>query len=223
MVSVVDGASPDPNHKDVLSDHIEAIGKMYFEQGLNYRAIGEHFGKSGEAVRQVLDRHFPDRVGGRAFRKQLLEAEKAAAAEQELEERRADAPPCVVCYGPVLGRRAGAKGKNRTCSPEHAQLWSRARFLLDPGMRAKQRKSMARSTLKYPENHKATSLAWAEKVLADKPVAARNGEYIRRSASREAYDEVKRIRAKSCKTCRNLKTRGDEIRHHEEHMKGLVA
>lgn len=231
MVSVVNGASPD--HKYVLSDHLDVIEKMYFEQGLNYRKIGEHFGKSGEAVRQVLASNFPDRVRGRAFRKEVLQAEKAAAEvekaaieEQELEERRAKAPRCVVCYGPVLGRRAGAKGTNQTCSPEHAQLWSRGRFLLDPVMRAKQRKSMARSTLKYPENHKASSVAWAEKVLANKPVAARHGDYIRDSASREAYEEVMRIRGKACKTCRAVshgRITREEFKHHEEHMRGLAA
>ena len=176
-----------------LLDHKEDIARMYFVQGKSYQEVADEFGVTREAVRQFLNRQFPDRQRGHAFRQEFRRAERDRAKTEDLKARTVDAPPCVVCYEPVT-RRTGGRGTNRTHSPECSELWSKARFLLDEGLREKQRLSMAHSILRYKESHLPSAITWANKVIKKKPINART--YIRRdSEARRAYDEVMRIRA----------------------------
>lgn len=176
-----------------LSDHEQEIATLYFGEGKSYQDIADQFGVSREAVRQFLNRHFPDRVGGRTFRKELRSAEKKATEEALLEARKAGAPECAVCYDPVT-RKTGGRGENRTCSAHHSELWSKARFLLNEELRERQRLSMANSILRYHESHLPSAVAWAQKVVNGEPINTRT--YVRKeSQARQAYEEVMQIRA----------------------------
>lgn len=176
-----------------LSEHTDDIERMYFEQGQSYQEIGDKFGRSREAIRQFLNRHFSDKVRGRDFRSQWIAAERAESDAAEERQRVEDAPKCVICFDPVT-RRTGGRGDNRTCSPEHSDLWAQARFLLDPVLREKQRQSMAKSILNHPDKHVDSAKRWAEKVRNGETIEART--YVRKdSQARRAYDEVMRIRA----------------------------
>jgi predicted transcriptional regulator len=176
-----------------LSEFKEDIARKYFEEGRSYQEIANEYGKSREAVRQFLNRHFPDREPGRKFRSALRAEDRADREAARAMERRIDAPPCVVCGDPVT-RSTGGRGKRKTCSPAHSKLWARARFLLDPELREAQRQSMARSILRYRGEHKQSAVNWATKVVNGEPINSRT--YVMEgSLARQAYDEVMRIRA----------------------------
>lgn len=180
-----------------LAEHEKDIAQAYFGEGKSYQEIANEYGKSREAVRQFLNRHFPDRVGGRTFRRELRTAERRKEEEVSRAEREVDAPKCVVCFTPVT-RKTGGRGTNRTCSPECSELWSKARFLLDPVLKERQRLSMAKSILRYPQNHVESTVQWAKKVVNGDPIETRT--YVRQnSQAREAYEEVLRIRARRAK------------------------
>jgi len=176
-----------------LLDHEDDIAKMYFVEGHSYQEIADVHGTSREAVRQFLNRRFPDRVDGRTFRKEFRSAERERMEAEELESRNVEAPSCVVCYKPVT-RKTGGRGANRTHSSECSKLWAKARFLLDDNLRRRQRLSMAKSILKYRDNHPPSAISWANKVVSGGLINART--YVRKdSETRRAYDEVMRIRA----------------------------
>ena len=175
-----------------LSDHKDDIARMYFGEGRSYQEIGDHFGKTREAVRQFLNRHFPGRVGGRTFRQELRNAERKRIEEKDLEIRRAIAPPCIICYKPVT-RKTGGRGTNRTCCSEHSELWSKARFLLNPELRDRQRLSMARSIIKYQDFRPSSAVSWANKVVKGESINTRTYAY-RDSEARRAYEKVLQIR-----------------------------
>lgn len=169
-----------------LAEHEGDIARMYFGEGESYQEIADRYGVSKEAVRQFLNRHFPNRVGGRLFRQQLARAEKELAKEAN------DGVSCAVCFGPVT-RRTGGRGENRTCSTTHSELWAKARFLLDPVLRERQRLSIARSIIRYPDQHPDSQVRWATKLIEGKPINSK--AYSRRdSEAQRAYDEVMRIR-----------------------------
>lgn len=177
-----------------LADHQDDIAEMYFDRGHTYQEIGDHYGRSREAVRQFLNEYFPDQVRGRQFRSQLAREEKSKVEAEDLEQRKVDAPLCAVCLEPVI-RRTGGRGTNRTCKPEHADLWAKARFLLNEDLRKKQRVSMANSILKNRHSHTASAVAWAGKVVSGHEMDTRT--YVQKdSGARRAYDEVMRIRKK---------------------------
>lgn len=196
------------------------VATMYFGEGKSYQEIAEVFGVSREAVRQFLNRRFPDRVGGRTFRQELVAADKAVAEEKDLEKRIAEAPACVVCYEPVT-RRTGGRGNNRTCKPEHSDLWSRARFLLDPELRKRQRLSMANSILRHKKSHLPSSIGWAERLVEGEPINTKNYKRAN-SGARKAFEEVMRIRAKNCSVCGTLDDEKKATKHHLAHMKGKI-
>src|SRR3954468_4064181 len=203
-----------------LAGHELEIKEMYFNEGKPMQEIGDHFGVSREAVRQYLNRHFPGEVGGREFRKQIMAAEREANDAEDLEQRMAEALPCVVCYEPVT-RRTGGRGDNRTCQPAHSKLWSSARFLLDPELRKRQRLSIANSILRHKHAHEPSAITWAKKVRDGKPIDSRT--YVRsNSGAREAYEEVMRIRSKKCSLCGTHTTEKRAARHHAAHMKGTI-
>lgn len=180
-------------NRPILKTYKKDIHQAYFVEGQSYQQIADRYGKSREAVRQFLNNHFPEEpVKGREFRQQRRQEdrEKREAALEEAREK--IAPVCVVCYSPVL-RKTGGRGPNRTCSPYHSELWSKARFLLDPDLRERQRQSMARSILRYPNLHKPSSVDWAHRVIGGQPVNSGNRTH-QDSQARQAYEEVLQIR-----------------------------
>lgn len=176
-----------------LADHKDEIHDLYFEQGKPMQEIGDKYGKSREAVRQFLNRHYPDRETGREFRSRLRAEERERTATEVEEAKVKDAPPCVICGEPVT-RPTGGRGSRRTCSTEHSNLWAKARFLLDPELRERQRQSIARSILKFRQHKKQNEIEWALKVVNGEPINTRT--YVMPgSQARKAFDEVMRIRA----------------------------
>lgn len=174
-----------------LSEHIDEIEDLYFVQQLSYQEIADKYGKTREAIRQFLNLHFPKRESGWEFRKTARAQERAVEVAAEDAFILENAPSCVICFKPVL-RKTGGSGKNRTCCHEHAVLWSQARFLLDDNQREKQRKSTAKSVLRYSEDHDESERKWARQVLRGAP---RQRTYARKdSKAFHAYLEVMRIR-----------------------------
>lgn len=179
-------------NRPTLSTYIDDIEQAYFVEGQSYQEIANRYGKSREAVRQFLKNYFPERSRGREFRQQRRQEDREKRETLAEEAREKAAPLCAVCYSPVL-RRTGGRGPNRTCSPHHSELWSKARFLLDPELREKQRQSMARSILRYPNLHKPSSVDWAHRVIRGQPVNSGNRIH-QDSQARRAYEEVLQIR-----------------------------
>jgi len=176
-----------------LSEHKDDIARLYFEEGHSYQEIADQYGVSREAVRQFLNRYFPERKPGREFRSELRAEKREEKSEEEHQERVKDAIPCIICGDPVT-RPLGGRGKRKTCSPEHSKLWSKARFLLDDELREAQRHSMARSILKYQDSHLPSAVAWATKIVNGEHINSRT--YVMKgSQARLAYEEVMRIRA----------------------------
>lgn len=188
-----------------LADHKDDIAELYFGQGQSYQEIADRYGRSREAVRQFLNRHFPHKVRGREFRRQLVNEERIRVEAEDLEQRKVDAPLCAVCWEPVT-RRTGGRGTNRTCKSEHAALWAKARFLLDDDLRKRQRVSMANSILKNRQSHSSSAVAWAQKVVSGLDTETRTYER-KDSGARQAYDEVMKIRKKRGKIVERQQTR----------------
>lgn len=175
----------------VLSDYKDEIEQLYFVERLTYEEIADRYGKSREAVRQFLNRHFPDRVPGREFRRVIAQEEREAK-DVESEPDPTDRPKCVICGDPISSG-TGGRGGRKTCSTRHSELWSRARFLLDPVLRERQRQSMARSILRHKKSRQQTSIDWAKKIINGEPINTRT--YVMPdSKAQRAYDEVMKIR-----------------------------
>lgn len=176
-----------------LPDYHDEIERLYFVDGKTYQEIGDRFERSREAVRQYLNRNFPDREKGTDFRHKIKVESRAKKEDKARRERQINSLPCVICGEPVL-RNTGGKGIRRTCSPEHSVLWSRARFLLDDELRERQRLSMARSILKYREDHLPGAISWSLKIINGEPVNSKP-QTRKDSKARLAYEEVVQIRA----------------------------
>lgn len=182
-----------------LLDHKDEIEKMYFGQGLSYQEIANHYGKSREAVRQFLNRYFPERISGKEFRSKLNQ-QRRNHVRKLIEERKAEPTgKCVICFGPVFLNYGGPHAKARTCSPEHAQLWVTARYILDPSSRKRQRISTAKSILKNKDRYAEASVRWANRVLKE-GMPPKRSYRINNSKASAAYDEILKIRAKIKKT-----------------------
>lgn len=178
-----------------LLDHKDEIEKMYFGQGLSYQEIANHYGKSREAVRQFLNRYFPERISGKEFRSKLNK-QRRDHVRQLVEERKAEVKgECVICGGPVFSNYGGAHAKARTCSSEHAQLWVKARYILDPSSRKRQRVSTAKSILKNPKKYSDASIRWANRVLKE-GMPPKRSYRINSSEASEAYEKILKIRQK---------------------------
>lgn len=177
-----------------LIDHIKEISKLYFEEGQSYAEIAQRYGKTREAVRQFLNKNFPDRESGKEFRSKINE-ERREVAEQEAERNRKPVGNCVICGIAVFTNYGGPKAKVRTCSSEHAKLWVTARYNLDADFRKRQRISTARSILRHSERYSPASIRWAKKVLEDK-MPPRRSYRLRDSQSSEAFEQVMKIRKK---------------------------
>lgn len=179
-----------------LKFHEEDLIRLYYVEGKSYQAIGKIYGKSREAIRLALNEARPNRFAGSEFREfwDTVRREQDAAIKKAEFER--IAPRCVICGDKVL-RKTGGQGRNRTCSPEHSALWTRARFLLDPVLKQRQRISMAHSVLRNREKHATGAVTWAENILAGKlPVNQESPESTQsNSLAQQAYREVMRIRA----------------------------
>lgn len=181
-----------------LIDHKDEIEKMYFGQGFSYQEIANHYGKSREAIRQFLNRHFPERISGKEFRAKLNNQRQTHFRQLMQETRTKVRGQCVICGGNVTTNRGGPHAKARTCSPQHAQLWVKARYILDPNSKKRQRNSTAKSILKHPERYSDSSVRWANRVLNDGMPPKRKYR-INSSEASAAYEEVLRIRAKIIK------------------------
>lgn len=182
-----------------LLDYKDEIEKMYFGQGLSYQEIANHYGKSREAIRQFLNRQFPERISGKEFRAKLNN-QRQAHVRQLVKERRSEVKgECIICGGPVFDNYGGPHAKARTCSSEHAQLWVKARYILDPSSKKRQRVSTAKSVLKHPERYSESSVRWANRVLKEGMPPKRKYR-INTSEASAAYEEVMRIRAEVMKT-----------------------
>lgn len=178
-----------------LLDFKDEIENMYFGQGLSYQEIANHYGKSREAIRQFLNRHFPERVSGKEFRSKLNQ-QRRNHVRQLVAERKAEVKgKCVICYGPVYSNYGGPQAKARTCSPEHAQLWVKARYILDPSSKKRQRISTARSILKNKDKYSEASVRWATRVIKD-GMPPKRSYRINSSEASAAYEEILKIRAK---------------------------
>lgn len=176
-----------------LLDYKDEIERLYFGQGLSYQEIANQYGKSREAIRQFLNRHFPERVSGKEFRSKLNN-QRRSHVQQLLSERRAEVKGyCVICGGPVTSNYGGPRAKARTCSPEHAQLWVKARYILDPNSKQRQRISTAKSILKHEERYSESSVRWAKRVLSD-GMPAKRSYNISGSEASAAYQQVLKIR-----------------------------
>lgn len=178
-----------------LADHIDEISTMYFKEGRSYGEIAEKYGKTREAVRQFLNRNFPDRESGKEFRSKINE-KRRVLAEQEAEEKRKPVGNCVICGKEVFTNYGGPRAKVRTCSPEHAKLWVTARYNLDSDFRKRQRASTARSILRHPEKYRPSSIKWAKRVLDDE-MPPRRSYRLRDSQSSEAFEQVMKIRKRA--------------------------
>lgn len=177
-----------------LADHIGQISKMYFEEGRSYADIAKKYGKTREAVRQFLNKNFPDRESGKEFRTKINE-QRRAVAEETAEINRKPVGNCVICGKEVFTNYGGPRAKVRTCSPEHAKLWVTARYNLDPDFRKRQRASTARSILRNKDKYRPSSIKWAKKVLEDE-MPPRRAYRLRDSQSSEAFEQVMEIRKK---------------------------
>lgn len=177
-----------------LADHIEDISKMYFNEGHSYADIAQKYGKTREAVRQFLNRNFPERESGKEFRSKINE-QRRIVAERKAEEARKPVGNCVICGEEVFTNYGGPRAKVRTCSPEHAKLWVTARYNLDPEFRKRQRASTARSILRNKEKYRPSSIKWAKKVLEEE-MPPRRSYRLRDSQSSEAFEQVMKIRKK---------------------------
>jgi len=186
---------------DNLSEHIREIQDLYFVQGWTYERIGIKYHKSREAVRKFLDRNFPERKSGVEYRRALEATKKVRQEAEDFLERTFSAPPCVICYKPVIRRTGGAK-PNRTCSPVHADLWKKARYWLDDGLRQRQRISMANCIISHSDKKSESTIAWAYRVIDMKgklgPAKSRDN-----SQAYKSYQKVLKIRAG-----------GNERKHH---------
>jgi hypothetical protein len=174
-----------------LWSHKDEIEQSYFVDHESYQQIANRYGKSREAIRQFLNHHFPDRPKGWELRRSFKEEERKLQKAEEDLRREKEAPPCVICYEPVL-RKAGGHRDNRTCNSHHSKLWTKARYLLDEGQRNRHRESLARGYIRYSNDHTLKEIEWANDILNGKQV---NPRPHRDSQGYRAYKEVLRIRA----------------------------
>lgn len=178
-----------------LLDYKDEIERLYFGQGLSYQEIANQYGKSREAIRQFLNRHFPERVSGKEFRSKL-NTQRRSHVQQLINERKAEVKgQCVICGGPVTSNYGGPRAKARTCSPEHAELWVKARYILDPNSKKRQRISTAKSILKNEERYSESATRWAKRVLKD-GMPPKRSYRINNSEASAAYEKVLEIRRK---------------------------
>lgn len=177
-----------------LADHKDQIKKMYFDEGKSYAEIAEQYGKTREAVRQFLNKTFPDRESGKEFRSKINQ-KRRVTAEKNAEINRKPVGKCVICGKAVFTNYGGPRARVRTCGPEHAKLWVTARYNLDPDFRKRQRASTARSILRNKEKYRPSSIKWAKKVLEEE-MPPRRAYRLRDSQSSEAFEQVMEIRKK---------------------------
>lgn len=166
------------------ADRDEAV--RLYREGLNLRQIGERFGVTRERVRQWISERGESVRGLKAERPIKLDLLEQTAT-------------CVVCLGPVWSdRRARIKDvRNPTCSHECAELWSVARYYIDPTERQRQRVSKARAGLKRGDLTESRR-RYYERIV--------NGAEIRThfqydepkegTRARRAFDQVMRKRAR---------------------------
>lgn len=185
-------------HDNVSGDAVmidDDILRMYLVDGLSYRGIARVLGKSHEWVRRYIlsKRNDPRYSSQLTDSSALRRRHKPKPVEREKDDRPdKQLPPCVIC-GKLVTRRVGGSGTHRTCSPEHARLWARVRFVLDEEGRQKQRLFLARSILKDPKKHSSGQINWAVGVingrLPGKPYRPKPGSKVY-----EAYRQVLEIR-----------------------------
>lgn len=176
-----------------LLDYKDEIERMYFGQGFSYQEIANHYGKSREAIRQFLNRHFPERMSGKEFRAKLNNQRRTHINQLIQESRNKVTGQCIICGGNVTTNRGGPNAKARTCGPEHAQLWVKARYILDPNSKKRQRISTAKSVLKHPDRYSDSSVRWANRVL-NEGMPPKRKYRINSSEASAAYNEVMKIR-----------------------------
>lgn len=183
-----------------LAEHIAEISRMYYVEKMSYQEIGDQYGRSREAVRQLLDRSYPDRLSGREFRKELLIQQKKDRDMEELIRRLKEAVPCVICGCWVL-RKTGFRGQkektNRTCSPACSKLWVDARYKLDPLSHDRQRQSNARAVLRNPDGRSNSELDWAKRVLSKNPPPPNRTYTQEGSRAAEAMEQIRKLRSKT--------------------------
>lgn len=178
-----------------LLDYKDEIERLYFGQGLSYQEIANQYGKSREAIRQFLNRHFPERISGKEFRSKL-NVQRRSHVQQLISERKAEVKGhCIICGGPVTSNYGGPRAKVRTCSPEHAELWVKARYILDANSKKRQRISTAKSILKNEERYSESAIRWAKRVLDD-GMPPKRSYRINNSEASTAYEKVLEIRRK---------------------------
>lgn len=177
-----------------LIEHKDEIENLYFAQGLSYQEIATQYGKSREAIRQFLNRYFPDRISGKEFRNKLNNQRKSHVQQLRAERRNEIKGYCVVCNNPVTSNYGGPRAKVRTCSKEHADLWVKARYILDKDSRDRQRISTAKSILKHEDRYSDSAVRWAGRVLND-GMPAKRSYRINTSQASVAYNEIMKIRA----------------------------
>jgi len=176
-----------------LEEVRDEITDLYFMQGWSYRAIGKKFGKSGEAIRQFLNREYPGRPSGKKFRKEVVAAQNKAREEERIKQLDSG-QKCAVCPNIVYKHiTEKMKEKHLTCSTECSRIWSSARYRLDPEIKERHRLSQAKSILKYPENHKDSEIKWAKKLLNGEQIADRKPRYRNDSKSSQFYERALEI------------------------------
>lgn len=133
------------------------ILRLYRDEGLTLREVGNRYGLSHERIRQIATAQDP---GAKETRRRLKAAKRAEQRRRELDRRLADAEPCRICGKPVL------RGRNRlTCSPSCADSWRVVRYQLDPEFHKRFRRTQARWILRNPRKHAPGQVSWARSVL----------------------------------------------------------
>lgn len=131
---------------------------------------GEAFGVTRERVRQILAQDFPGRYAAK-------KSERRKLYEQKDLERN---PPryCVTC-GAEIPRHSG---RVRYCSAEHREIRLALRYHLDPNMRDRQKKAVAKWVLRAAEEGRDSvtdyMVEYAERVLDPEVETEGHGRWL---------------------------------------------
>lgn len=96
------------------------IKRLYVEELKTLDEIGQRFFLTRERVRQILKRDWD--IAGTGVMSQRTEARRLDVLRSELNDRIANAVPCVACGAWVLRKQRGV-AKTRTCSTECQMAW----------------------------------------------------------------------------------------------------
>jgi transcriptional regulator with XRE-family HTH domain len=166
--------------------HAEIIARV--RGGDTTREVGDHYGVSGERIRQIVGRVDPRAIPAGAAARAVRRREQEAAATQA---RLAALGPCRVCLGPM--QRVGLGERTITCSERCADLWRRVRYHLDERQHETHRRIVARSVLARPDHYGPAKVASAQRYLAERPPPNRRFR-IPNTKTAEALAQVEALR-----------------------------